>query len=103
MFDDVCTLIAVRQEKNEYGVDIPIETRTRVHCKISSVSGREANEAGQRTIVARYRIEMYRAEYNNQKLVEISEGRFSIYRPYISPKRMDIIELYLEERAGNGQ
>lgn len=94
-------LIAITDEKDKYGISHKTETAREVFCKAQTCSGAEIAQASQCGIQASIRLVLYRHEYGGEKLVEYGGTRYSVYRHYASPRDMDHVELYLEERAGS--
>lgn len=85
------TLDALKQE-------VATESRRTVFCNITSVSGSEFLDAGRSGIKAEYRATMFKYDYENEKIVELNNKRYGVYRTYETNN--DMIELYLEEKAG---
>lgn len=92
-------LIREQYEADDIGQEIAIETKSKVFCEISSISQSEFLTAGQNGIKPEYKIIIWEAEYNDERIIEIDGRRFTIYRSY---SRTDgKIELYAEKRIGN--
>lgn len=74
---------------------------TTVYAEVNSVGRDEFTAAGQMGIKASYQFKIWLNEYEGQDEVEYNGKRYSIYRTYEDTRR-DKIELYTEERIGNG-
>ena len=97
------TLIYQLTTRDQYGIrKVSEETSRDVLCNVSSVSAREMHDASQIGATASLRAEMYASEYNGELLAEYEGVRYRIYRTYLSNRNQDRVELYLEERAGDG-
>ena len=95
---EVLTLIAVSYTQDAIGQQVPMETRREVFCNLSSVSASEWFEAGQAGLNPEYRAIMFVYDYNGEKIAELEGNRYGVYRTYLG--RDDMIELYLERKAG---
>lgn len=95
---DVLTLIAVTYTTDSIGQRIPAESERTVFCQINSVTQSEYFEAGRAGLKAEYRATMNESEYQGEELCEYNNIRYGIYRTYRG--RNDLIELYLERKAG---
>ena len=74
-------------------------TRKRlVFGQLSSVSASEFFAGGQNGLKPEFRIVMFAPDYYGEKTLEFNGEVYTIYRTYLS--RNDMIELYVEKRAG---
>lgn len=94
-----CKLIAETFTQDAYGVKRSVETSTTVFCDITSVSASEWFEGGRNGLNPSKRVKMFLYDYDGEKVVEIEGVRYTVYRTYAD---RDEIELYLENRKGNG-
>lgn len=95
---NVVTLISEKYRKDDIGQQIPVETGRDVFCNVSSVSGSEWMEAGRNGIKAEYKVTIYRYDYQGELIAALNGVRYSVYRTYVA--RNEMIELYLEKKAG---
>jgi len=101
-------LIGQTYTVDSIGQRIATETYSTVYCQIRSVTSTEWFAGGQNGIKPTYQISMFKYEYSGELVVNIggtvTNGvltggkRYSVYRTYEA--KNDIIELYLEEKAG---
>lgn len=96
---NVITLIGESFTENEYGVQIPVETRRTVFCKVTSVSLSEWTEGGRLGLNPEFRMTMFGPDYLGEKVLEFNNARYSIYRTYYG--RNDTLDLYVERRSGS--
>lgn len=97
--DSVITLIKQRYSANSIGEQIPEEQRTTVFTMIQSVSGEEWDRAGRNDLQAVYRAVMPAVNYSDERVVEYCGRRYGVYRVYRQDDS-DLVELYLEQKAG---
>ena len=97
--DDLLTLITEAYTQNAIGEQIATETRVEVWAHIMSASRAEWYEGGKAGLQPAYVAETPIVNYGGQKLCEWRGRRYAIYRTYFRDGS-DLIELYLEERAG---
>ena len=76
---------------------IESEDKTTVYATRQSVTRQEWFTAGQNGHRADFRLIVHKAEYGNQKAVEIDNVRYAIYRTFENGSE---IELYCEEQGG---
>ena len=93
------SLISKTREKNEFGLYEETVTLKSVYGQISSVSASEFFAAGQNGFKPEYRLTMFEPDYSGEDEVVIGNVIYSVYRTYHA--RNDMIELYVERRAGN--
>lgn len=94
---DVLNLITETYTTDIYGNETSVETKKEVFCEVRSVSKTEyysAGETGHRPV---FRFDVFRYDYNNEKLAEYDGQKYYIYRVYFNN---DTAELYTEERIG---
>lgn len=94
----VITLVKQAYTQNEYGVQIPTETRREVYAQVDSVTANEFFEGGRNGLNPEFRFTMFGADYEGERVVEYQGGAFAIYRTYIG--RGDNVELYAERKGG---
>lgn len=95
---NVITLIGEAFTENEYGVQIPVETRHDVYCNVTSVSLSEWSEGGRLGLNPEFRMTMFAPDYQGEKVLEFNGVRYAIYRTYYG--RNDTLDLYVERRSG---
>ena len=101
---DRSVLIALVSETfapNEYGVEIPTETKREVYAQVQNVSLDEWSNGGRLGLNPSLRFTMFAPDYNEEEIIEYEGNRYTVYRTYI--KRNDYIDLYTERRQGNVQ
>ena len=98
MRSNVCNLIKESYQRNDYGVMEVTTSSRQVFCDITSVSASEWFEGGRNGLNPEKRVKMFRFDYEDEKIVEIEDNLFTVYRTY---EDGDEIELYLERRKGN--
>lgn len=97
--DDLIVLIAETYTENSIGVRVPTETRREVWAHMRSVTRAEWSAAGLAGLQPAIVAETNRVNYAGEKLAEVNGTRYAVYRTYAADNS-DVIELYLEERAG---
>lgn len=95
---DIITLYADTVTYNDYGVAVKTRTSRDVFCKVDSVTRAEFFEAGRSGLNPEYRITMFFGDYEGETIVGYNGRNYSVYRTYQA--KTDIIELYVERRAG---
>ena len=100
MRSNVCYLIAVVNQKDEYGVNRPTETRKKVFCGVDSVTSSEWFEGGRMGLNPEKRATIFFADWSGEEIVELDGVRYTVYRTY---ENGDKLELYLERKKGNAQ
>lgn len=91
-------LIGVTISTDDILQNVATETVKTVYCDIQSIDGNEFLRAGQLGIQARYRVTMFKYDYNGESVVEIDGSRYGVYRTYEG--RNDTLDLYVERKAG---
>ena len=94
---NTCKLISKSYTKDDYGVMRATEATTEVFCDVTSVSASEWFEGGRNGLNPEKRVKMFLYDYAGEKVVEIDDVRYSVYRTFVV---RDEIELYLEKRKG---
>jgi len=104
------TIVLIKQTytTDSIGQRVATETYTPVFCQIRSVTSTEWFAGGQNGIKPAYQVSMFKYEYSGELIANIGGTissssivggkRYSIYRTYEA--KNDILELYLEEKAG---
>lgn len=70
-----------------------------IFCQVRSVTRSEFYQAGQQGINPAYVLAVFYGDYNGERLIEFRGKRYVIYRTYHRIEN-DLLELYLEEKAG---
>lgn len=93
-----CKLISEEFTEDDIGQKVAEETAKECFCEIGSVSRAEWFSAGQNGFKPEMVLTIFDADYNGEKICEVDEERYGIYRTY----RPDFthIELYLQKKAG---
>lgn len=91
-------LISYTYTTDSIGQKVAQDTSRMVYCNLRSVSRSEWMQAGQMGLKPSFQASMFAYDYNGEKEVELKGKRYGVYRTYFSAN--DIIELYLEEKAG---
>ena len=102
MFDryTMIKLIPVTVTYGDLRQEIETEgSATEVFAELSSITRQEFLAAGSLGLKPSLSATIYSFEYNDEKLVEINDKRYSVYRSY-NRVEDDKIELYLEEKEG---
>lgn len=90
-------------EPDAYGIPQFLrEDKTNVFGEIRSISAAEFYNAGRDGLRPEFRVDVFFADYDGQKIVELEDGRqFEVYRTYF--RNDDMVELYCQQRgATNG-
>ena len=95
------TLLAKTRQKNAIGVYEETITERTVYGQVGSVSASEFFAGGQAGFKPEYRVTMFAPDYEGEDSCRIGDETFTIYRTYLA--RTDVLELYLERRAGNAK
>ena len=98
--DGTAILIKECYDTDEIGQRIPHEHRREVFCEISSVTRAEWVSGGKLGLQPSLTLTMPQVNYGGEKTVEVENRRYSVYRTYFNGDG-DLIELYLEEKAGS--
>ena len=97
---ELITLVSYPRTQDAKGVwrdGVPVEHN--VFCQVDSVTQSEFFAGGQNGLKPEYRFTMFFAEYNGERTVIYNGVAYSVYRVYHA--RTDVLELYVERRAGN--
>lgn len=95
---DIITLYKDTVTYDDYGVAVKTRSSRDVFCKVDSVTRSEFFEAGRSGLNPEYRITMFFGDYDGETIVGYNGRNYSVYRTYMA--KTDIIELYVERRAG---
>lgn len=98
--NDVLTLIAETFQPDSIQQMLPSETSREIFATAKSVTFSEWNETGKRGMRPAWKMEVFPFDYEGEELVEYLGIRYRVYRTY-QPNE-DTLELYLEERSGDG-
>lgn len=105
-WNDEITLIALidpAERVNEHGFRNPqAEAKTTVFANQKSVGYSEFYKAAQAGYETTLKFDVYKAEYDGQKLAEYNGKRYRILRTYEDPKRPDELELTLSDLTERG-
>ena len=96
---DIITLLSSTKVQDEYGVWRETETGRDVFCQVDSVTRSEFFEGGRNGLNPEFRIQMFFADYQGEKLLVYKGNSYSVYRTYQG--KTDIIELYVERKGGS--
>lgn len=94
------TLVAITHTPDGIGQMVPTETFRDIFCRARNVSFNEWAQAGQMGMQPRWKMDVFAADYSGETEAIYKGVRYTIYRTY-QPSD-DGLELYLEERAGDG-
>lgn len=94
----VLSLISVSTIRDEYGRQIPTETKTDVYAQADSVSQAEFFEGGRIGLNPELKFTLFFGDYHDEPIVEYNGNRYSVYRTYY--RRDDKVELYVERKGG---
>ena len=94
----ILTLVSRTYEPDDIGQQVPTEDRRDVYVNIGSVSAAEWYEGGAHGLAPEYKCTMSALDYAGEQIAELEGRRYRIYRTYRG--KNDILELYLERRAG---
>lgn len=95
---------------DDYGNQIPTETKTPIPIEVHSISRNEFYKAGEQKLNPEMMVTTAAINYNGEEIIEIDNITYAIYRKY-RDANSDDIELYLrkevgvnatQEAAGNG-
>ena len=96
---DVIELIPVTYSKDANGIQRATEGEPReVMCQVDSVSRNEFFEGGRNGLNPELVFKVFFADYEDERVVEYQNKRYSIYRTYLG--RNDMMELYAERKGG---
>lgn len=95
---DVITLVKQAYTKDEYGVQVPTESRRDVFAQVDSVTASEFFEGGRNGLNPELRFTVFAFDYEDERVVEYNGSRYAIYRTYLA--RDDDLELYAERKGG---
>lgn len=95
----VVYLIVETWTQDEYGVQVPTETKRQVYANVTSVSADEWFEGGRNGLNPELRFRLFKYDYNGEEILEYNSQRYAVYRTYET--RNDIIELYAERKKGD--
>lgn len=102
MIDGTLTLIRRTYIKDEYGVDkVQIEKNHDIFCKIGFPTRVEFFEASRSGLRPSYQFNVNPLDYKGETEIEYEGKVYTVYRTY--QPDADTIELYTEERIGNGK
>ncbi len=97
--DGVAKLINESYVPDEIGQMIPSETETEIYVEILSVTRSEWAAASRDGLNPALMLRTQRINYSGERIVKLDGVRYGVYRTY-APPDSDLIEIYLEEKAG---
>ena len=92
-------LISVERTQDSIGQYVETASSRTVYGQVGSVSMDEFFAGGQNGYKPEYRVTMFGPDYEGEKICQIGDQYFTIYRVYYT--RTDTVELYLERRVGS--
>ena len=95
--DGVAKLIKETYEQDAIGQPVPTETE--IYVEILSVARSEWAAASRDGLNPVIMLRTQRINYSGERIVTLDGVRYGVYRTY-APPDSDIIEIYLEEKAG---
>ena len=98
--NDILILIAETFRPDAMQQMISSEAAREVFATAKSVTFSEWNETGKRGMRPAWKMVVFPFDYNGELLAEYQGIRYRIYRTYQVSE--DALELYLEERSGDG-
>lgn len=98
--DDVCFLMSKTITVDELQQEIIEYLPELVYCSKLSIGQREFTATMQKGLKAQFTLVIDYDEYDGEKEVEYDKKIYSIYRTFVRDD--GYIELYCEERVGNG-
>lgn len=96
---DVCTLLSVTREQDEYGVWRETITEREVFCSVDSVTRAEFFEGGRNGLNPQFRITMFFGDYDGETMLIYNGSTYSVYRTFYG--KNDTLELYVERKGGS--
>ena len=93
LIDTYITLIEPGERREE-------DIKTGVFATVNPIGRDEFAAAGQKSMKARYKFDVWESEYNDEQELLYKGSRLTIYRTY-GPRSDGKMELYAGERAGN--
>src|SRR5690554_853289 len=98
-YDHELILIGHIYEEDEWGNQVPVETRKPVLCNIKSIGRNEFYAAAQTGLKPEITFVIHGYEYNEEKEVEFEGEKYKVIRTYM--KDFEEMELTCEKVAGN--
>ena len=99
MTDTVITLITETYANDDSGVPRKTEAAADVFAKKRSVSRSEFFEGGRNGLNPEYEFDVFKGDYDGQRVIEFESKRYGVYRTY-EPDDTDYIELYVSRKGG---
>lgn len=97
--DGVAKLIKETYIQDEIGQLIPSETEAEIYVEILSVTRSEWAAASRDGLNPAIVLRTQRINYSGERIAVLEGVRYGVYRTYALPDS-DLIEIYLEEKAG---
>ena len=76
------------------------DTERNVFCEVSSIQASEFAQAGQEGLKAKWRVKVFRYDYQGERAAILNGQRYEIYRTYLG--KNEKVELYLARRVSGG-
>ena len=95
--NDICFLMSAEYYKDRRGNQKKEYRQREVFCKIKPAGSIEFHRAAQNGLKAKYKLEMWKDEYEGEKHVKYNSEVLTVYNTQTVG---DLIILYLEERSG---
>ena len=99
MYDHELVLIGETFERDQYGNQVPVETRIPILCKLMSVGRQEFYAAAQSGLKPELVFVIHAYEYNGERKVEFDGKKYSVVRTYRAD--FEEMELVCEEVISN--
>lgn len=101
--DDVITLISNTFTTDENGVQMALETKREIFCRMGSVTRAEFFNGGRAGLNPEFVFTVFAGDYMGEEIVAFHGRSYAIYRTYFVPDS-DYIELYVQRKGGtNGK
>ena len=84
---------------DDYGNQIPTETKTPIPIEVHSISRNEFYKAGEQKLNPELMVTTAAINYNGEEVIEIDSVTYAIYRKY-RDEFSDEVELYLRKEVG---
>ena len=84
---------------DDYGNQIPTETKTLIPIEVHSISRNEFYKAGEQKLNPELMVTTAAINYNGEEVIEINSVTYAIYRKYWD-EFSDEVELYLRKEVG---
>lgn len=99
MYDHELVLIGETFERDQYGNQVPVETRNPILCKLMSVGRQEFYAAAQSGLKPELVFVIHAYEYNGERKVEFEGSQYNVVRTYRTG--FEEMELICQEVVAN--